>query len=57
MAPGVQTGNGIAHDKYDVCGIAHVSTNGKDNIFMQRRLYIDQAHMALDIYAALQYLF
>ena len=25
-------------------------TNRKDNIFMQRRLYIDEAHMALDIF-------
>ena len=38
MIPGVQTGNGIPHDKYNICGIAHVRTNRKDDIFMQRRL-------------------
>ena len=38
IIPGVQTGNGIPHDKYNMCGIAHVSTNRKDDIFMQRRL-------------------
>ena len=31
-------------------GIAHAVTNRKDDIFMQRRLYIDEAHMALDIF-------
>ena len=50
MLSGVQTGNGISHDKYDVCGIAHALTNRKDDIFMQRRLYIDEAHTALDIF-------
>ena len=38
MLPRVQTGNGTPHDRYDICGIAHVRTNGKDDIFMQRRL-------------------
>ena len=37
IIPGVQTGNGIPHDEYDICGIAHARTNRKDNIFMQRR--------------------
>ena len=49
MILGFYTGNGIPYDKYDVCGIAHVRTDRKDDIFMQRRLYIDKAHMALDI--------
>ena len=40
----------IPHDKYDVRGIAYARTNRKDNIFMQRWLYIDKAHMALDIF-------
>ena len=35
---GVQTGNGIPHDRYNIRGIAHVRTNRKDDIFMQRRL-------------------
>ena len=35
---------------YAACGIAHVRTIRKDNIFMQRRLYIDEAHTALDIF-------
>ena len=38
MLPGVQTGNEIPHDKYDIHGIAHVHTNRKDDIFMQRHL-------------------
>ena len=38
MIPGVLTGNGIPHNKYDVRGIAHAHTNRKDDIFMQRRL-------------------
>ena len=38
IIPGVQTGNGIPHDKYNIRGIAHVRTNRKDDIFMQRRL-------------------
>ena len=50
MITGVETGNGIPHDKYNIRGIAHARTNRKDDIFMQRRLYIDEAHMALDIF-------
>ena len=38
MLSGFQPGNGIPHDTYDVCGIAHARTNRKDDIFMQRRL-------------------
>ena len=38
MFLGVQTGNGTPYDKYDICGIAHVRTYRKDDIFMQRRL-------------------
>ena len=38
MLSGVQTGNGITHDSYNIGGIAHVRTNRKDDIFMQRRL-------------------
>ena len=38
MLSGVQTGNGIPHDRYNIRGIAHVRTNRKDDIFMQRRL-------------------
>ena len=50
IIPGVQTGNGIPHDKYNICGIAHTHTNRKDDIFMQRRMYIDEAHTAQDIF-------
>ena len=50
MIPGVQTGNGIPHDKYNIRGIAHARTNRKDNIFMQRQLYIDEAHTAQDTF-------
>ena len=50
IIPGIQTGIGIPHDKYNMHGIAHARTNRKDNIFMQRWLYIDQAHKALDIF-------
>ena len=50
MIQGVQTRNGIPHDKYGIRGIAYVHTNRKDDIFMQRWLYIDEAHMALDIF-------
>ena len=50
MIPGILTGNGIPHDKYDVRGIAHERTNRKDDVFMQRRLYIDEAHTELDIF-------
>ena len=49
MLSGVQTGNGVPHDAYDIRGITHAHTNTKDDIFMQRRLYIDKAHTALDI--------
>ena len=50
MIQAVQPGNGIPHDKYDICGIAHAGTNRKDDIFMQRQLYIDEAHTAMDIF-------
>ena len=50
MIPGVQTGNGIPHDKYNIRGIAHVRTNRKDDIFWQRQLYIDKSYMVLDIF-------
>ena len=36
ILPGVKTGNGIPHDKYNVRGIVHTRTNRKDDIFMQR---------------------
>ena len=38
MLSGVQTGNGIPHDRCNIRSIAHVHTIGKDNILMQRRL-------------------
>ena len=38
MLSGVQTRNGTPHDKFNIRGIAHVRTNRKDDIFMQRRL-------------------
>ena len=38
MLSGVQPGNGIPHDRYNIRGIAHGRTNRKDHIFMQRRL-------------------
>ena len=38
MLSGVQTGNGIPHEIYNIRGIAHVCPSRKDNIFMQRRL-------------------
>ena len=38
MISGVQTGNGIPHDSYNIRGIAHVHTYRKDDIFMQRQL-------------------
>ena len=50
MIPGIQTRNGIPHDKFNLRGIAHAPTNKKDDMVMQRRLYIDKAHMALDIF-------
>ena len=49
IIPGVQTGNGIPHDKYYICSIAHARTNRKDGTLMQRQLYIGEAHTALDI--------
>ena len=36
MLSDVQTGNGIPHDGYNIRGIAHVRTNRKDDILMQR---------------------
>ena len=50
MIPGVYTGNGIPYDKYDVRGIAHAHTHRKDNIFMERQLFIDDAHTVLNIF-------
>ena len=50
MITGVQTGNGIPHDKYTIHSNSNVRTNRKDDMFMQRRLYIDEAHTALDIF-------
>ena len=50
MLSGVQTGNGTPHDKYNIRSIAHSRTNRKDDFFMQRQLYIDEAHMALDTF-------
>ena len=38
MLSGIQPGNGIPHDRYNIRGIAHVRTNRKDDIFIQRRL-------------------
>ena len=40
----------IPHDKYEVRGIAYVRPNRKNDIFMQRQLYIDDANMALNIF-------
>ena len=37
MLLGVQIGNILPHDEYDICSIAHERTYRKDNIFMQRR--------------------
>ena len=50
IIPGIQTGNGIPHDKYDIRGIVYKRTDRKDDIFMQRRVCIDEAHTALDIF-------
>ena len=49
IIPGVLTGNGVPDDKYDISGISYEHTNRNDAIFMQRRLFIDEAHTALDI--------
>ena len=57
MLSGVQTGKGTPHDKYNIRGIAHARRNRKDDIFMQRRLYIDEAHTALDIFRFEVFLF
>ena len=38
MLSGVQTGNGIPRDRFNIRGNAHGRTNRKDDIFMQRRL-------------------
>ena len=38
MLSGVQTGNRIPHERYNIHGIAHVRTNRKNDIFVQRRL-------------------
>ena len=57
MIPGVQTGNGIPHDKYNIRDIADARTNKRYNIFMQRRLYIDEAHTALDIFCFAVFLY
>ena len=35
MIPGVQTGNGIPHDKHNICNIAYVRTERKDDIYYQ----------------------
>ena len=44
MIPVFQTGNGVPHDRYNTRGIAHAHTKRK------RRLYIEEAHTALDIF-------
>ena len=49
MLSAVQNGNGTPLDKYNIRSIAHTRTKRNDNIFMQRQLYIDEAHTALDI--------
>ena len=49
MLSGIQTGNGIPHDKHDIRGIVHACANRKKDIVMQRRLYIEEARTALDI--------
>ena len=36
MIPGLNTGNGIPHDKYNIQGIVHTRTNRKYDIFIQR---------------------
>ena len=38
MLFGVQTGNKILHDRYDIRGIALARTNRKDDVSMQRGL-------------------
>ena len=58
VIPGILTKNGIPHDKCNLRGIAYAlcTHKQKDNIFMQR-LYIDKAHMALDIFRFAAFLF
>ena len=34
MLSGVQSRNGIPHDRYNICSFAHARTNRKDDIFM-----------------------
>ena len=34
MISGVETGNGIQFNKYDICGIAQARTDRKDDIFI-----------------------
>ena len=50
MLSGAWTRNGIPHDIYNIRSIAQARTNRKNDIFMQRWLYINEAHMALDIF-------
>ena len=50
MLSGVQTGNGTSHDRYNIHSIAHTRTNRKDDIFIQRRMCINEEHTALDIF-------
>ena len=38
MLSGIQTGNGIPHDRFNIYGIANARTNGKYEIFVQRLL-------------------
>ena len=38
MLSGVQTGNGIPHDRHNIRGFAHAGTHRRDDIFMQRQL-------------------
>ena len=56
MLSGFQTGNGTPYDKYNIRGIAHARTNRKEDIFMQRRLYIDEATRRWT-YSALRYFY
>ena len=41
---GVQTVNGIQHDKYNINGIAHVHTHRTDAKMTIARLYIRNSH-------------
>ena len=40
----IQTKNGIQHVEHNICGIAHVPTYRKDDIFMQRQRLLSFAH-------------